>query len=287
MYLVLTDESLQHQQATRWRRPLRGIADVAGALAGNTHIEGDISCEVTEDTLPHLLRAARGALVKTLTGPFLYTFTPNAVAVPAKTLSITVVRNGVAFGYVGCVISSQEYTIDDGVLMATFSIVGSDEADEALPTPTHVLTAPYGAGQYNLQIPTATQVFDTDTFTLSIDDSAEPQFRIKDSRGAQFVKFGERTVELSVERDFEARTDYDAYKALTAQGVLLKAIKTATVEEIDFLVPAAIKDSYEISGLTGQADLIRASISYQGVYNAATSKSYEIKMWTDEDITLP
>jgi hypothetical protein len=285
-YLVLTNETLQYQQNTKWRRPLRGVASVTGALAGNAHIEGEISVEVTEDTLPYMLDSARGALVKTGTTPnFIYTFTPNAAALPNVTMSITVVRNGVAFGYVGCVVSQMAFSIDDGTLMCTFSILGRDEATQSVPTPTYVVTSPFGDGSYILEIPTATQVFDCDSFTFTVNDNAEAQYRIKNTRGAQFIKYGERETTMSVERDFQDRTDYDAFKALTAQAILLKIGRGATPDVIAISMPAAIKDTYEISGLTGQADLIRASVAYQGVYDATTSRDYQIVVKTAEDMT--
>jgi hypothetical protein len=283
-YMVLTDESMKYEQATKWRRPLRGIADIAGGLAGNSHVSGSLSCEITEDTLPYILLGCRGAVVKTGTTPnILYTFTPNASALPANTLSITVVRNGMAFGYTGCVISSQTYSIEDGTLMGAFDIIGRDEATQTLPTPTHVVTSPFGDGSYMVEIPTATQVFDADSFSFKIDDAAEPQFRLKSTRGAQFVKYGERDVEITTERDFESRSEYDAYKALTALGITLKAGKLAVPDVITFSAPATIKDSYEISGLTGQADLIRAAITYKGTYDATTSRAYQIICKTSED----
>jgi hypothetical protein len=284
-YAVLRNENIQFNEAKSWRRPLRGIADIAGALRGGHHVEGDITIELTHDEFPFWLRGTRGSIAKSGAGPYTYVWTPNANALPAKTLSITVVRNGVVFGFVGCVIGNQTYTIDNGVLVATFHIVGTDEASQSLPTPTHVTTEPFQTGEYSLQIPTSTQVFDADTFTLGIDDAAEPQFRIKNTRSAQFTKYGERAVTLSIERDFEARTDYDAFKALTAQSITLVATKGANT--VTFLVPAAIKDTYEITGMSGQAELIRASIAYQGVYNSATSKAAEITVVTTANITVP
>jgi hypothetical protein len=287
-YMILREETLQYMEDKQARRPLRGIADNAGFLAGNVHVEGGVTCEVTPDTLVHLLRGARGALGKTGTTPnFIYTFTPNALAIPAKTLSVTVVRNGVVFGYTGCVIGSQRYSIDNGTLIGAFTLVGRDEATQSLPTPVHTTVLPYGAGEYKLEIPTTTQIFDADTFELSIEDNAEPQNRIKDSRSAAFIKYGERTVEANVERDFETRTDYDAYKAGTAQSLTLKVGHTGPArDDITVTVPSAIKRTYEITGLTGQAELIRASVAYEGTYDPATSKAYDIVVKTAEDIVV-
>lgn len=285
-FMLLRSENFTYSQDSIWRRPLRGIADIAGVVPGNSGIEGDMSVEVTEDILPQLLRAARMSCVKTGAGPFVYTFTPTQVAVPAKTMSVTVTRNGVAFGFTGVVISRQEYTLDNGLLVATFGCFGLDEATQSVPVPTYVLTSPYGAGQYSLEIPTATPVTDADTYTLTIDDNGENLYRIRNTTAARYAKFGERSVELNIERDFFDRADFDAFKALTAQAILLKASKDAT-HYVQFEVKSAIKDTYEITGLSGQADLIRAGITYQGVYNAGASKAYEIVVSSDADVTIP
>jgi hypothetical protein len=288
LYLPLLEESLQFDQGQIERRPLRGIADLSGLLGGDQSIAGSIKVEVTHDTLPFLLRAARVTIVKTGAGPYTYTCAPNANAVPAQTLSITVVRNSAVFGYTGCVISSQKYSIDNGVLVLESDIVGLGEASQSLPSPTYITTNPPATGQFQLQFATVTST-DADTFELSINDNAEPQFRLQGGnvRTAVFTKYGERSVELSIDRDFIDRTDFDAFKAMTAQAVDLNCVQTASSAEVNFNVPTAIKSAYEIQGLSGQADLIRASISYMGVYDTVTSKSYGIVIKSAASITIP
>lgn len=285
-YLVLRNESLNHTQATIWRRPLRGIADIAGALSGNMHVAGTVEVEVTHDTLPHLLRAARYIGVKTgASDPYEYEFTPSAVAIPSKTLSFTVVRNGIVFGFTGCIIGSAKYAIDsEGILIATFDVIGQDEATQSAPVPTHVTTTPFSVGEFSLEIPAASAVSDADTWELTVNDNATPEFRIRTNRAAAFSRFGERTVEMSINRDFESRTDYDNYKALTAQAIKFKATKQASNREIIFDVFASIKDTYEIVGMSGQAELIRANIKYNGVYDDGEAASHKITIYTDEDI---
>jgi hypothetical protein len=285
-WMLLRSESFKYVQDTVWRRPLRGIADIAGPVAGNSHIEGDFEIEVTEDILPQILRSARGTQVLTGTTPKVYTFTPSAVAIPAKTMSIAVSRAGVVFGYVGCIITSMEFSMDNGLLIGKFSILGIDEATQSALTPVYVNTPPYGSGMYTLEIPTATQVFDTDGFTLSIDDSGEAQYRIKNTRTMQFAKYGERSTTLKVSRDFVDRTEYDAFKAITSKGVTLKCIKNANAE-IDFSLPAAIVDTYEIGGTSGQGDLVRADITYNGVFDTVSSKAYQIVCTTNAVIAVP
>lgn len=288
-FVPIESESLKYVQETDWRRPIRASADIVGAVDGNVHVEGDISMEAFEDVVAMMLRAGRNTYTKTGTTPnFTYDIVGNANAVPNKTLSITVVRNGITFGYTGCVIPSFTFTIDNGKLKFNPTILGRDEATQTLPTATWTTgtqATPFGAGKYQIQIPTASQVFDADGFEFSVDDSGEPQYRLKDtSRGAQFISFGERSVTMSIERDFEDRTDYDAFKALTAQSITLTATKGAN-NSISLIVPAAIKDTYEV-GLGGQGDLTRAQVNYNGVLDA-TGNAYKITVKTQEDLVVP
>lgn len=282
-FIPFNSESLMFRQGTGWRRPIRKSVDVLGGVPGNVHIEGDVELETTEDTVLYFMYCARASVVKTGTSPnFVYTFTPTPLAVPAKTMSITVERNGETFGYVGCVVSSFRFGINEGQLTFSVSIVGRDEASQTDATPTWPTTTPYGAGQFDIEIPTGTAVTDTDTFEFAVEDNAEPQFRLKSTgRGAEFVKFGERNTTLTMERDFLSRTDYDAFKALTAQSITLKATKGAD-NEISILVPAAVKDTYE-TNLSSQGDLVRAAIATQNVLDS-TGKSYEIAIKSQENI---
>lgn len=281
-FFPINNESLVFDQATNWRRPIRQSVDILGAVAGNVHINGDIEMEALEDVVPYFLLASRLAATKVITGSDIaYAFDPTPNATPEVSLSLTVVRNGIVFGYTGCVTSQFSFTPSDGMLMFNVSMLGSDETVQALPVAVWPTTVPFGAGQYEMNI-AGTQVFDTDTFEFTVNDNAEPQFRLKDTgRGAQFIKFGERECTLSVERDFLNRTDYDAFKALTAQIIFVRAEKSAT-NYIQLNAPVAVKNTYEV-GLSGQGDLVRGSIEYQNVINAS-GNSYTIDVGTQENI---
>jgi len=282
-FVPVESESLQYQQDTQLRRPIRQSADIIGAVAGNAHIEGDVGMEALEDCIVYFLHAARVTIAKTGADPdFTYTFTPNANATPSKTMSITIVRNGITFGYTGCVVSSFTISISDGMLKFSASIQGLDENTETAPTPTWPTTVPFAAGQYSLQIPTASQIFDADTFEFQVEDNAEVQYRLKSTgRGGSFVSFGERNVTVSTERDFQDRTEYDLYKSVTSGSLTLLASKGAA-NSVQIDVPATIKNSYEVA-LGGQGDLIRGSVSYQGVIDG-TGKSYQITVKCQENI---
>jgi hypothetical protein len=199
-------------------------------------------------------------------------------------MSIICVRNGIRFAYTGCVVSSLTFSIDNGTLMFNVSILGRDEATQTLPTPTWPTTQiPFGAGTYTIEVPVGSTVLDTDTFEFKVEDNAEAQYRLKATgTGAQAVTYGERTVTLTMERDFEARTEFDAFKALTAQAIRITASK-GTNNKILLDLVAAVKDTYDVA-LSGQGDLLRASVSMQGVLDAA-GVAYKVTTNTQLDLS--
>lgn len=283
-FFPFNSESLKFEQATVWRRPIRQSVDVLSGVAGNVHINGDIEMEALEDIVPYFLLASRTAAVKVVNGADIeYTFTPTPDAVPALSLSLTVVRNNEVFGYTGCVVSSFTFTPADGLLMFNVSIIGSDEVEQAMPSPVYTTTDPFGAGQYEVSI-AGTQVFDTDTFEFMVNDNAEPQFRLKNTgRGAQYVKFGERETTITAERDFFNRDEYDEFKTLTEELIFIRAEKSAT-NFIQVNAPVSIKNTYEV-GLSGQGDLVRASLEYMNVIDGS-GDSFSVEIGTQEDIDL-
>lgn len=279
-YIPFYKESLKYEQDTNWRRPIRQTPDVVGGVAGDSFVSGDIEMEALHDCLGYFLYASRMSIVKSGAGPFLYTCTPTAVAIPASTLSITIVRNGIVFAYTGCVVGGFTFSIDKGTLMYKPDIVGRDEAVQSSPTAVWPTTTPFGAGSYNYQIPTATQVFDADTFEFKVDDKAEPQFRLKNTgTGAQFISYGEREVGIKTERDFDSRTDFDAYKALTSQSITFTATQGA--HSLALVAATSIKDTYEVN-LDGQGDLVRASVEYVATLGAGNA--YSLVLTTSESI---
>src|SRR5262245_51808726 len=134
-WFPILSETLSYKQNTHWRRPIRALADVLGAVHGGTWVDGDITFEVTEDVLVYFLYVSRNTVAKTGTASpgFTYTTTPvhqgAAPVVGSKVgMSIAIVRNAENFGYSGCIVTGMEFTIEDGVLNCKVSFVGSKEA---------------------------------------------------------------------------------------------------------------------------------------------------------------
>ncbi len=284
-FLPIRSESLNFIDEVQYTRPIMGVVDPVHAVPGPQKVEGDVEFEVLAAELAFLMHGMRVTVVKSGAGPdFKYVFTPSAAAeAPLKTLSLTIVRNNIVFGYAGCVVGGLELTVDNGVFVGTCNIVGESEGTESAPTEVFPTNVPYGADDYTIEIPTTTAVTDIDTFTWGVDDSAEAVFRLGNASQAAFVKFGERTVTLSVERDFESKADYDAFKALTAQEIRILVSKSAT-DQVEIFTREAIKSSYEVN-LSSQGDLLRGAIEYMGKYDLASTESYLITIDAAIDIT--
>lgn len=284
-FFPIRSEGLQWTQETTFRRVIRNTVDPIGAVPGNGHAEGDIEMEALEDVLPYFLQASRGELTQSGTEPdFTYEFVPNGDATPTETLSITVVRNDQVFGYTGCVVASFSFSVDDGMLTYTPSILGQEEDEENGVSPNFADDGPFGAGTYDVQIPAGTTVEDTDDMTFEVNDNGEVQNRLLQRRGAAFVSYGDREATLSVERDFEDRVEYEEFKDLTAKEITIRAEKD-TDRFIEIHMNSAIVNEYEVS-LGGTGDLIRASVSYMGTDTASGDGSYKITIGTDEDLAL-
>jgi Phage tail tube protein len=281
-YFPFESESVNWTQGTTLRRPIRQTPDVIGAVLGNGSVAGDMGMEFLEDVVPYFLMCARTSLVKSGTAPnYIYTFKGAAGAIPNKTMSITIVRNGQVFGYTGVVVSSFNIPIADGMLKFNCSLIGREEAAQATPAPAFVNTAPFGAGSYVIELD-GQVLEDSDSFTFTVEDNGTAQNRILNRRGAAFVSYGERNVTVAMDRDFDSRADYDSFKALTAQAVSLEAAKGPN-NRVTIDLPVGFRQEYAVN-LGGQGDLLRVSNTWTGAIDS-TGNAYTLAVATQENIT--
>lgn len=282
-YVPFLGETLELKETNNYRRPIRQSAGQIGVVPGDFDVEGTITMEATEDTCLYFTECSRAVGVKSGTTPnFVYTYTPTSVAVAPRTVSITIVRNGVVFGYTGCMTTKQTFTVNNNVLEFEVDIIGLAEATQSAPTATWPTSVPYGPGSWVVSIPNGTPVFDMDTFSMSVDDAGAAQYRLKNTRGAQFVAYGERTVQMTASRDFMDKTDYALFQAVTGQVITI-AVTAGSNNGIQFDIKNAIKDVYQVP-LSGQGDLVRASITYNSTLDN-TGAEYDIIYKTQEVIT--
>jgi hypothetical protein len=277
-FFPIKSETLSHQFAHVKRRLIRGVADNLGHVIGNNHVEGDIVMELYPDVLPYFLYVSRVSIAKTGAGPFQYVTTPthvgDSVSLTKPSMSINVFKAGESFGFRGCVVSGWEIGVEDGIPIVTVHVVGSIESDQADPTPAYLTTdVPVTTAGWSIQIPDASAILTIEDVTFSVNDNAEPQFRIG-GNGAAWIKFGEREVMASCNRDFESRAEYDAWKLTTATSVTI--ILTQGGKSVTIKMANVTRETYEIDGASDQGSPVMASIEYTGNYDIATSKSYEV-----------
>jgi hypothetical protein len=282
-FIPILSETLELKETNQYRRPIRQSAAQIGVVPGDFDVEGTITMEATEDTCLYFTECSRAVGVKTGTTPnWVYTYTPTSVAVPPRTLSVTVVRDGVVFGYTGVSTTKQTFSINNDVMQYDVDVIGLNEATQSAPgAATWPTSVPYGPGTWNIGIPNGTQVFDLDTFSFEIDDAGAAQMRLKSARGAQFVSYGERSVQMTASRDFMDKTDYGLFVAVTGQKATVAATNGAN-NSVQFDIFNAIKDVYQVN-LSGQGDLVRASITYQSTLDSSGNE-YDIIYKTQETI---
>jgi hypothetical protein len=283
-YFPVKSETLKQMQAPSWRAPIRHTVDIIGVVQGDVHVEGDLVMECLVDVMPYFMDCSRMAVVKTGSAPWTYTGTPTANAIPNRTMSITVVRNGQVFGYVGCCVHQFKFALNAGILEVTFTMLGTNEAVQSLPSDTYVNDVPFGEGMYQLQFPVATVITDADTFDFTVNDNGVPNYRMRnDTVGASFINFGERVLTMNLTRDFLTRADYDAYKAYGAQAFSFAAAHGAS-SSITITAPAVIKDTH-VTNVSAIGTLVRSVITYKPILDATTSRSYQMVVVTSENMT--
>lgn len=281
-YIPFNSESFKWTQENYERRPIRNSPGLLGIIAGDGFCEGEVEFDCTADTLVWLLSATRCVVQKEDQSPFYtYTFTPSPSPLPSKSLSVSIKRNEEVFGYTGCCVSNFSLKVDGGILKVSANLIGFNESSQSALVPVWPTSVPFGAGSYKLEIPTGTAVQDSDSFEFTVEDNGEAQNRIKDSVGAAFIKYGESDAMVSVERDFETRTEYDKWRNFESQSLTFTA-KNKEQEEIVITVPVTFIDSYDVS-LGSVGDLVRAQVSYKCAVDAS-GKHYEVKVKTKENI---
>jgi Phage tail tube protein len=290
-YHPILSESLEFMPGLMYRRPIRQSIDQIGVVPGNVSVSGTVSAEALDDILVYYLYAMRMQIVRTGTSPnWVYTCTPTSLSVfPTRTLSLTVVRNSQTFGYTGCVVSKLTLGIQNDILQADMDIIGLNEAIQNQPSPTWNTTVPIGPGQWNVQVPTGTQIFDMDTFSFSIDEAGTANYRLKNTganagRGAQFIGFGERTVQMTASRDFIDRTDYNAFLATLPQSItILGTANSSVYNSIQFLIGNATKSAMQIV-MGAQGDIVRSTLTYDTVIDG-NGNACQLAVNTQETIS--
>lgn len=303
IFVPILNESLRYTEERYYSEQIRQQTMVSDVKQGYYHVEGDIEMEVDPTNLPYWLYASRHTPAKTGAGPYEYTFTPSSAgsastaagATTAKTISITIVRNSVVFGYTGCVVGGWDFTIEDAVLRVTMNVFGLAEAVQSAPSPTWAVADLLGADAHRVYLAAAaaaptftTPDVNFNGFSFRMNYNPEAQNRINAARSASYISFGITEAEVESELDFINRTDYDNFVSNVQRAIKLESTNGgstfATATSGVVLQGNRVSyDSYDI-GLEGMGDLIMAGFTGRMV-GITGGSAYEVKVKSPANIS--
>lgn len=308
VWVPILSEDLRYREERYFSPQIRQRAIVSDAQQGPYHVEGDVRMEVDPAFLPYFLHCTRHNIAKVTGPPIEYTYTDGSQGSAAtaasgnvqRTASITVVRNGIGFGYGGCTMGGYEFTIDNGVLIVTFNVFGLSEATPAgLGSPAWVDPKLFGAASHSVFVAAAatSPTFSTaDTnfngFTFRANFNAEARNNLTSSRAATYIRFGETEATYSTDLDFTSKTEYDNMKAATFRAVRLESVRagaadyTAAVADqgVQITMNRTVYNEYPVN-LSGMSDLVLAQGVEGRAIGIAGGDAYAIKVKSSADIT--
>jgi hypothetical protein len=303
IFVPILSESLKYMEEKYYSEQIRQQTIPSDVKPGYYHVEGDIEMECDPTNLPYWLYASRHTPVKSGSGPFVYTFTPSSAGSAStatgtttpKTLSITIVRNNVVFGYTGCVVTGWEFTIEDAVLRVTMNVLGLAEAVQSAPTPTWAAADLLGADAHRVYLAAsaASPTFTTadvnfNGFTFRANYNGEAQNRIRADRQASYISYGITEAEIESELDFLDRTDYDNFVTNVQRAIKLESTNggatfAAATSAVQLQGNRVSYDAYDI-GLEGMGDLIMAGFTGR-IIGIAGGSAYQIAVKSPATIT--
>ena len=256
--------------------------------------------EVDSHFLPYFLYASRHTVTKTGAGPYVYKAVPNkmaSVAAPAKTLSLSAIRNDILFGYAGCVVGQYEFTIEDGVLRLSMNMIGLSENTPAGPfTPTWSdpdllgadAHAVFVASDYGAAPTFAAASVDFNGFTLTINHNADAQNRIVKTRAASYVAFHETEIGFNTELDFVDKTEYNNFVGTLQRGMKLESTQgavtfAAATDGTKLQLNRFAYETYDVN-LPGMGDIIMAGATGRGL-SVSGGDAYELHCKSATNIT--
>lgn len=278
-WVPIISETLAYTESKYYSPQIRQSAIVSDVQQSYYHVEGDIVFEVDPNFLPYFLYASRHTVVKSGAGPYTYSATPTNIGSTypggtAKGLSVYVLRNNVGFLYSGCVVNQWAFTIENGVLRATLSMLGLAEQDPASSSPTTSWIDPvlYGADAHTIYVDaegvapafaSADSTFNGFTWTLNYNGAA--QNRIVPNRAATYVSYGETEATYETELDFVSKAEYDNMKNNTLRSLRLASLHggadlTAATDGVQLTTYRSNYDTYVV-GLSGMGDLLMARVT--------------------------
>jgi len=297
VYIPILSESLAYTEDRYLSPAIRKATMVSDVRQGFYHVEGDMDWEVDPTYAPYFMHIARLSVAKTGTTPnFTYTYTPSSGASGAgvattKTASITIVRNARVFKYVGCVVTSFNYRVEDGILKSNMTIMGMGETGangDTPPTPTFTDPVLMGAASHTVFTgavansptePTWAQVNDFQGFTYNHNDNGSAQNRIRPDRQASYIAMGETEATITSTLDFQDRLEYENFVATTTKAIKLESLNTAT-RGVKISAFRTVYTAYPVN-LPGMGDIVTADAEMRVLLQNTRSTRIEVLSPTD------
>jgi hypothetical protein len=307
VWVPILSEDFRYREDKYFSPQIRQQTIVSDAEQSFYHIEGDIRLEADPNFLPYFLHCCRHIITKDAAGHTpqkVYTYAPSSAGSAStgtgpttpRSASITIVRNGIGFGYAGCVFGGYEFTIDNGVLIATLNGFGlSQVTPGALGTPAWVQPLLFGASAHSVYVAAAgvSPTFSTadlnfNGYTFTSNFNAAAQNRLTPSRAATYISYGETEATYSTELDFVDKTEYtnmetNAYRAVRMESLRGGATYTLATGVCRIDVNNSVYNEYAVN-LAGMGDLIMATVEGRAV-GIAGGDAYKITVVSTVDIT--
>lgn len=307
IWVPFLSESLAYNEEAYYSEQIRQETVDSSREQGYYHVEGDINMELDAQYAAMFLYCTRHTVVETLGTPNLYTFIPSKTAqattdkpttTAPKTASITIVRNGVGFGYAGCVVNTQQYTIDTGVLRMNLGILGlSEEEPVALHAPVWLDPHLMGAAAHAIYVDAAglTPAFASASeafngFTADINFNGSAENRIVRDRAATYIAYHKSDITYNTELDFTSRAEYDSFVDNERRAIRLESIRgganwAAATEGFRLTLYNTAYDAYPVN-IGGLADIVMAQVTGRAL--AITGGNpYKIEVKTDSIASAP
>jgi len=298
VYVPFLEEGLTYTEDKYFSEAIQKQVVDADVAAGFYHAAGPLNMEFDSQFAPYFLDASRHVRVKTgASSPFTYTYTPSSgasgVGASPATLSITIERNGVLFGYPGCIVDTLEFTVDAGVLRMNMGIMGVGEQDVTGPlTPTFPSRKILGADAHEIRLDAAgtaptfasgTIQTNFDGITMSFNHNSSAENRINRSRAASYIAFHKTEFSATTSLDFESKTEYTNFRTNVARALQLESIGAVPASDaIRIRMFRAVLETYDVT-LGGMGDITKAGATFHGL-NQPGGSPYEIRVLSTSDV---
>lgn len=301
-FIPILSEGFRYNEDRYFSPQIRQQVMTSDVAQGYYHIEGDVELEADVNYLPYLLYCTRHNIAF---ASGVYTFTPStagststaASGAVQRTASITIVRNGIGFGYSGCTLGSLGFFVDGGVLKFRATMFGEkDNVVAAPPTPTWSPASLFGASAHSVYVDAssatpafaASPVRDFNGFEFTANHNPSAENRLVNDRSATYIAFHETEISVNTELDFVDKTEYDNFVATTQKAFRLESLKggatfALATEAVSIDINRGVYETYDL-GLSGLADLIMAGVTIRGI-GIAGGDAYRIRVKSPVTIT--